>query len=88
MQNNKMKRLEAIYEADLPPRAILVWLYLQQRANKEGTCFPALKTIAHDTKMSVSTVKRAITDLITAGVLEKETRYRENKGQTSNLYRL
>ncbi len=37
-----------IYEADLPHRAIAVYIYLQNRANKEGFCYPAIGTIARE----------------------------------------
>lgn len=47
----------------LPHRAIVVYLYLYYRSNADGTCFPAIDTIAHDLKISRSTVKRAIDDL-------------------------
>jgi predicted transcriptional regulator len=36
--------------------------------------------------MSRSTVKRGIGDLIRCGLLTKESRYRENGGNTSNRY--
>lgn len=39
-------------------------------------------------KMSRSTVKRAISDLEKAGFVVKERRYRENGGNSSNIYYL
>ncbi|MBE6034120.1 MAG: helix-turn-helix domain-containing protein [Clostridiales bacterium] len=56
------------------------------RGNSEGECRLLIKTIAKDTSMSVSTVKRAIEDLVRYGLLTKEFRYRENGSHTSNLY--
>ena len=44
--------------------------------------------IAADLSLSRSTVKRALSDLIRLDRVEKQPRYRENGGQTSNLYRL
>ena len=38
--------------------------------------------------MSTRTVQRALNDLIEAGYLKKNYRYRSNRGQTSNLYTL
>lgn len=75
-----------LYESELPPRATAVFLYLYQRCNKEDSCFPAIKTICRDTHLSRSTVKRAINDLTKAGFIIKEQRYRENGGNSSNLY--
>lgn len=75
-----------IYSSDLPHRAIAVYMYLRDRANKDGTCFPSVPTIALDLKMSVSTVKRAIADLERSGHLRHERRYRTKGGNSSNLY--
>ncbi|WP_053956323.1 helix-turn-helix domain-containing protein [Inediibacterium massiliense] len=76
----------SLYREDLPPRAKTVYMYLKDRSNKDGECWPAVKTIAKDTSLSISTVKRAIADLIRYGLLIKEYRYRENGSHTSNRY--
>lgn len=84
-----MSYFDSIYsDADLPARARLVYMYLQDRANKDGSCWPAVKTIARDLKLSRSTVKRALRDLEQTGYLEKQERYRKNGSCTSNLYTL
>ena len=75
-----------LYREELPSRAKTVYMYLKDRSNAEGECWPAIKTIARDTSMSVSTVKRAIADLTQHGLLCKEKRYRENGGNSSNRY--
>lgn len=75
-----------LYKEDLPPRAKTVYMYLKDRSNKDGECWPAIKTIAKDTSLSVSTVKRAIADLIGYGILTKENRFRENGSLSSNRY--
>jgi predicted transcriptional regulator len=77
-----------IYGLDLPHRAVSVYMYLCDRADKDGGSFPSHKTIAGDLRLSVSTVKRALNDLILAGCLEKQPRYRRNQGRTSNLYKV
>ncbi len=77
-----------IYEADLPHRAIAVYLYLQDRADKEGTCYPAIGTIARELHLSVSTVKRAIHDLEENGFISKKQRWRENGGRSSLLFEI
>lgn len=73
---------------ELPSRAKAVYMYLRDRANKNGKCWPGIKTIARDLSLSVSTVKRALDDLYRAGLISKENRWRENGGLTSNLYSL
>ena len=77
-----------LYQEELPSRAKLLYKYLYDRADKDGRCWPALKTIAKDTSMSKSTVQRAVDDLIKHGLLTKEVRTRENNGQSSNNYYL
>lgn len=69
-----MSERRKIYEADLPHRAVAVYLYLQDRANAEKTCYPAIGTIARELNLSVSTVKRAISDLEKKWISEKETK--------------
>jgi len=73
-------------DEELSHRAKAVYMYLCDRSDTEGKCWPGIKTIAVDLKLSRSTVKRAIADLEKLGYLEKEHRYRENGSYTSNLY--
>ena len=61
-------------------------MYLRDRSDAEGKCWPGIKTIASDMKLSRSTVKRAVSDLEKAGYLVKVPRYRPNGSSTSNLY--
>lgn len=75
-----------IYTSDLPHRAISVYMYLRDRANKDGTCFPSIPTIAAELNISKSTVKRALSDLEKAGYIRRERRYRQTGGNSSNLY--
>ena len=77
-----------IYLTDLPHRAVAVYMYLRDRADKEGTCFPAINTIAQDLKISKSTVKRALSELEKEGYIKHERRYRQSGGNSSNLYYL
>ncbi|MEA5011095.1 MAG: helix-turn-helix domain-containing protein [Angelakisella sp.] len=77
-----------LYREELPSRAKTVYMYLKDRSNADGECWPAIKTIARDTSMSVSTVKRALADLMQKGFLRKERRYRENGGNSSNKFYL
>ena len=77
-----------IYEAELPHRAVAVYLYLKDRADQEGTCYPAIGTIAKELHLSASTVKRAISDLERNGFLRKKQRWRENGGRSSLLFEI
>lgn len=75
-----------IYQEDLSARAKLVYMYLKDRANKEGQCWPVIRTIGKDIGLSRSTVKRALKELEQRSFLVKRSRKRENNGNTSNLY--
>lgn len=83
-----MNRLEYIYRSELPSRAIVVYLYLADRAGREGTCFPSVPRIARDTGLSVNTVRRAIQDLKQGGFVLVNERLRWNGADSSNLYTL
>lgn len=76
----------SLYAEDIPHRAIAVYMYLKDRANKDGTCYPAIGTIAKDLKLSRRTVQRAVADLEQSGYLIKEQRWRENGGKSSLLF--
>ena len=83
-----MSRLGFLYDMDLSHRAVTVFIYLSDRANKENKCFPAIPTIAKELKLSESTVRRALRDLRKAKLIETEQRYREKGGTSTLLYRL
>ena len=81
-----MGRLDFLYKMDLPHRAKSVYIYLADRANKDGECWPAIPTIARDLRLSQSTVRRALHDLRIAGLITSKQRYRDNGGKSSLLY--
>lgn len=73
-------------DEELPSRAKAVYMYLRDRSNTSGKCWPGIKTIARELNLSRSTVKRALDDLYQAELITRETRRRENGSLTSNLY--
>ena len=82
-----MSYFDSIYaDEELPHRARTVYMYLRDRSDAEGKCWPGIKTIAAELKLSRSTVKRAVADLEKHGYLMKEHRFRGNGSYTSNLY--
>ena len=83
-----MSRLSFLYASDLPHRAVSVYVYLDDRANKVGECWPSIPTIAKELKLSQSTVRRALRDLRKAGLIETEQRYRKKGAKSSLLYKL
>lgn len=89
MMTKQAELKKQAYASTLKSRALSVLIYLIDRSNKELTCFPAIPTMAEQLHISVSTVKRALHELLDAGYIKKDARFREkNKGQTSNLYTL
>ena len=81
-----MSNLTFLYKMDLPHRAIAVYVYLYDRANKNGECWPSVSTIAKEIKLSQATVRRAIKDLRKTGLIETVQRYRAKGGKSSLLY--
>ena len=77
---------DTIWADDLPSRAVTVYMYLRSRADREGKCFPSVRTISRDTKLSMSTVRRALDDLVNAGYIQKQPRWRANGAKSSNQY--
>lgn len=72
----------------MPHRAVAVYLYLKDRANKEGTYYyPAIGTIVRERHLSVSTV-RAISNLEENGFICKKQRWRDNGGRSRLLFEI
>ncbi len=83
-----LRNKREIYDVGMPSRAIAIYLYLYDRTDAEGTCFPSVKTIARELNLSMRTVQRGVGDLVREGYLVREVRWRENGGRSSNLYRV
>ena len=84
-----MSRYEDVYADErLSHRARAVYLYLHDRADAAGKCWPGVKRIADDLRLSRRTAQRALSDLESAGYIRRDERYRENGSRTSNLYSL
>ena len=64
------------------------WLNMYDRCDKEQKAWPGIKRMATDLSLSRSTVKRALYDLVKAGLIRKEPHFRENGSATSNRYYL
>ncbi len=77
-----------IYAMNLPHRAVSVYMYLRDRADKDGRCYPSVRTIASDLSISPRTVQRAVRDLEKAGMVRCEERVRVNGGRSSTIYNL
>ena len=84
-----MSYFSEIYgDPELSARAKQVLVYLHDRANKDGESWYAINAMAKDLSLSRSTIKRALAELIRQGRVEKQVRFRENGGCSSNYYQL
>ena len=83
-----MSKFNFIYAEDLSHREKTVYIYLRDRADASGICWPGIKTIAGELGLSPRTVQRALADLEHRQLIEKRQRHRANGSLTSNLYRL
>lgn len=73
---------------DISHRAFVVYAYLADRADENGECWPAVKRIASDTKMSEATVRRAVKELRKEKLIKTEQRYRYYREKSSLLYKI
>lgn len=81
-----MNNHEKLYNSGLKHRAIIVYLYLESRANKDGHCWPSARLIAKELGLSTKTVYRAIDDLRNAGLIKTIQRKRKSGAWSSLLY--
>ena len=84
-----MSYFGSIYaDQELSHRAKTVYMYLKDRSNADDTCWPSVRRIAEDLKLSRRTVQRALADLTHHGFLACTPRRRPNGSLTSSLYRI
>lgn len=83
-----MRDLKFLYKMDISHRAFVVYAYLADRADENGECWPAVKRIAADTKMSEATVRRAVRELRKEKLIKTEQRYRYYGEKSSLLYKI
>jgi len=81
-----MSFFQKIYISELNHRARTVYMYLKDRSDDQGQCWPGVRTIMKELDLSRRTVQRALSDLERAGLIQRQPRYRENGSATSNLY--
>ncbi len=71
-----------------PATRKLLLLYLAERANNEGECFPGVDSISAATRLDPRTVLYGLADLQDEGLLAIERRVNARGHRTSNRYRL
>lgn len=77
-----------IYDLGLSHKAVAVYCYFANRADKNGECFPSVRRISEDLNLSKSTVYRAFNELEVHSLLERKARFHTQGGQRSSLYKI
>ena len=75
-----------IYDLSLPHRAISVYCYLCERADRRGQCFPTVGRIASDIGLCRTTVFKALNDLEARDLITRQRRYDTHGAMRSSLY--
>lgn len=70
---------------ELSSSAQVVYLWICDMMDDDGKCFPSHRLLCELTGLSRPTIKRAIDALVSADILEKQNRYKDNE-QTTNMY--
>jgi GntR family transcriptional regulator len=83
------ERQGLIWNAQLSPTQKFVLFAYESFASADShECFPSYGTIAEKTGYQKRTVIDAVGELVSLGILSKESRFRPNGSQTSNNYRI
>lgn len=77
-----------IYDLPISHKAVSVYCYLANCADRNGECFPSVRTIAEDLKLSRTTVFRVFNELEANGLLERLPRHHVQGGRRSSLYKI
>gem|GEM_PF-3222499 len=73
---------------DISPQAKLVFVCFCRSINENGQTSLPYSSIAQYTGFSLSTVRRAVSELVDVGLVQKSERHAQNGFQASNLYTL
>ena len=78
-----------LFHPDLSDGAKMTWLALASYADKQGTAFPGVKTLAKRRGRGAVSIFNHLRELEEAGALRRSARYRDSDGgRTSTLYAL
>jgi biotin operon repressor len=77
-----------ILDLDLPIYEKMVYIVLCSHAKKDGSAFPSVNTIAREASCSRAKVFEALKTLEERGVIARDRRIYEGRGQTSNQYEI
>lgn len=78
---------EWVLYADISSHAVRLYGVLQRYADKDsGECHPSRKTLADKCRLSLSSLDRALIELVEIGAVTKQQRLSPNGDWTSNTY--
>ena len=82
----------ALFEMDISSKAKLVLTYLSRTSNKDATCYPSIASIARCCGCCKNTVRKALRELESAGIVSVTPSYDESKNgkrrRQANIYTL
>ncbi len=77
---------ERLLDADVSDRAIRLWCILDRHANSDGRAWPGRPKLAQRLRCGVSSLDRALAELVDSGLVLVEPQYRGDGSRTSNSY--
>jgi DNA-binding MarR family transcriptional regulator len=77
-----------IMEVDAVSQSVFLWLCSYANYERDGYCYPSIKTLANLCHVSRNTVKNRIKKLEKAGLIAKVIRRREDGINLTNLYKI
>ncbi|MDR1208764.1 MAG: helix-turn-helix domain-containing protein [Clostridiales bacterium] len=86
MKPNTFYTYSIVFDAPISGNAKLVYAYLCKMIDREGKCFPSHKTIGAAAGMCVTTVKKALAELESAGLIAIRGEARPDRGRRANTY--
>lgn len=79
---------ELLRDKSISTRAKVLYVILDDYADKDGKAFPSRATLSDSLGCSTDSVDRAVSELATSGWLTKEVRRKDDKSYKSTLYTL
>lgn len=77
-----------VMRVDAVSQSVFLWLCSYANYERDGYCYPSIKTLADLCHVSRNTVKARIKKLEKAGLITKTVRRREGGTNLTNLYRI
>jgi len=75
-----------LFKQSISAYAKVLYAMLKRLSNKEGHCYPSRNKITKECGFSITTYKKAIKELTDNNLIQKQERFRQCGGQSTNLY--